>query len=102
VKIRFADCALADPAGKPSVGSPIVLASQKGDLDDVGNVEFAGFTIRDKTERPPLRFYNDSGRHLGNLSGRLAVELNGKRTEYVVDPSLVDRLKHGRAKPAGR
>jgi hypothetical protein len=102
VKIRFANCTLADPAEKPGVGPPIVLASQKGDLDDVGNLEFAGFTIREKTERPPLRFHNDSGRRLGNLSGSLTVELNGKRTDYVVDPSLVERLRHRHAKPAQR
>jgi hypothetical protein len=100
VKIRFADCTLADPAEKPSVRSPIVFQSRKGDLDDIGGVEFTGLTIKETTNRPLMKFYNDSGRRVRGLSGSLAVERDGKRTNYVVDQALVDRLMPVRATPA--
>jgi hypothetical protein len=100
VKIRFADCTLADAAEKPSIRSPILFNSHKEDLDDVGNVEFAGFTIKEKANRSLMKFYNDSGRRVRDLSGSLAVELDGKRTDYVVDQALVDRLMPVHAKPA--
>ena len=90
VKIRFADCTLADPAEKPSIGSPIVFQSRKGDMDDIGGVHFANFTIKETADRPLMKFYNDSGRRVRDLSGSLVVERNGKRTNYVVDqPSWI-------------
>ncbi len=92
VKIRFADCTLADASPKPSARVPIVFASRTGDLDDIGNVEFANFTIKETTDRPLMKFYNVSGRRIRDLSGCLTVERNGKPTKYVVNQELVDRL----------
>jgi hypothetical protein len=92
VKIRLADCTLADAAEKPSITSPIVFTSHKEDAEDVGGVEFAGLTIKETTNRPLMKFYNVSGRRIRNLSGSLTVERSGKRTDYPVDQALVDRL----------
>ncbi len=47
-----------------------------------------------------MKFYNDSGRRVRDLSGSLTVERNGKRTNYVVDQALVDRLMPDHATPA--
>ena len=102
VKIRFADCTLADPAEKPSVRSPILFTSRKDDLEDIGNVEFTNFTIKEMAKRPLMKFYNESGRRVSGLSGSVAVELNGKRTNYVVDQALVERLMPAHAKPGQR
>jgi hypothetical protein len=99
VKIRFTNCTLADPAEKPVAKAPIVFNSRKEQSDDIGGVEFAGLTIREKTDRPLMKFYNASRCRVRNLSGSLTVELNGKRTDYVVDQALVDRLMPVRTKP---
>jgi hypothetical protein len=98
VKIRFANCTLADASPKPTTEFPIVFACHAGDLDDIGGVDFADFTLKETTDRPLMKFYGIHGRRISGLSGSLTVERNGQRTNYVVDRAFVDRLMP--AKPA--
>ena len=92
VKVRLVDCTLADPSPKPTAQPPLVFASRHYDVEDTGNVEFVHFTLKETTDRPLMRFANGSGHRIHNLSGSLTVERNGKRTDYVVNQELVDRL----------
>lgn len=91
-KIRLVNCVLADASDSPVSTPPIMFSSSQGDEQEIGGVEFAGLTVRERTTRPLMKFYDIVGLRIGGLSGHLTVERGGERTNYVVDQAFIDRL----------
>ena len=91
VKVRFVNCTLADPAEKPETVAPIVFTSRHGDLENTGGVEFVDCTIRERVERPVMKFDDFSGARVRDVSGTLVVERAGRRTTYTLDQKLIDQ-----------
>jgi hypothetical protein len=91
VKVRLVRCTLVDESDSPQSKSPILFTTRKGDLGEIGNVEFVDFLIRERVERTPMKFLDPAGLLIGGVSGKLSVERNGKRTDYSVDQSLVNQ-----------
>ena len=90
-RIRFVNCTLADASDTPVTTPPIMFSSQQGDEQDIGGVEFANLTVKQRTSRPLMKFYDIVGLQIRGLSGNLTVELGGQRTNHVVDQTMIDR-----------
>ena len=91
VKLRFVRCALADPSDRPAPAAPILLSTRKGDLEDIGGVEFVDFTLRERIERPLIKLDNATDARVREVTGTIAVERNGQRTVHTLDQKLIDQ-----------
>ncbi len=89
--LRFVRCTVADLAEPPQIASPIVFSTGHGDREGTGGVEFADFTIRNKTARPPMKFDDALGSRLVGVTGTLIIEQADRPTVYRLDQALVDR-----------
>ncbi len=89
-KVRFVDCVLADPADEPAM-PPIVFSTRAGDLDNVGGVEFVNLVLKEKVDRPLMRFHDAIGAQLLDIRGNLVIERNGQRTAHTIDQALINQ-----------
>lgn len=89
VKLRFVRCTLADPSEKPAPAAPIRFSSRQGDLEPTGGVEFVDCTIREKVQRPLMKYDDALGSNLLGITGTLTVERDGQRTVYTLDEELI-------------
>lgn len=90
-KLRVVNCVLADSAEEPGNRPPILFSTRAGDLENVGGVEFVDFVLRERCERPLMRFHDMCDLRVVDLSGNLIVHRGGQKTCYKVDQALVDR-----------
>jgi len=91
-KLRFVDCRLVDVALKTPDASPITFSAGNDNREDVGGAEFTGCVIRDPLDRTPMTFLDWSGtRRVVGVGGTLAVERDGRRTEYSLDEETLTR-----------
>lgn len=91
VKLKFDRCTLADPSDKPAAAAPFVFSTRPGDLENAGGVEFVDFTLRERTERPLMRYDDAIGLRLLDVSGTLIVERGERRTILTLDQKLIDQ-----------
>jgi len=89
-RVRFVDCVLADPADEP-VSPPIVFSTRAGDLDNVGGVEFVNLVVKEKCDRPLMRFHDAVGVQLLDVRGDLVIERKGQRTAHTIDQALINQ-----------
>jgi hypothetical protein len=92
VRLRMIDCTLADPAEKSRLAAPILLQTRPDNLEQFGAVEFAGVTVRDRIERPLIKYDNSAGIALVEVTGIITVERNGQRREYRLDEATLAKL----------
>lgn len=90
-KIRLVDCTLADSAEKPLLSAPIHFSTRKGDLEDIGGVEFVNCTIRERVDRPVMKFHDIAGARLRDVTGTIAVERDGQHTVHTLSPALLNQ-----------
>jgi len=90
-RVRFVKCTLADPAEKPAAVAPIILDSRHGDLENTGGVEFVDCTIRERVDRPVIKYDDFRGARLSGITGTLVVERQGRQTTYTLDQKLIDK-----------
>jgi hypothetical protein len=93
--VSFQDCLIADSSTEPVNTPPILLNSRMGDTDEMGGIEFADLTIRDRGERPLIRFDDRAGLSIRQVSGAIAVERNGTSQRIALDQETLDRLLPG-------
>lgn len=91
VQLRFDRCTLADPSEKPNPAAPILFSTHPGDLGDAGGVEFVEFTLRERIDRPLMKFDDAVGVRLRDVTGTLIVERPSGRTVYPLSQSLIDQ-----------
>lgn len=92
VRVRMANCTLADPADESRVAAPLQLRTRPETLEPLGAVEFAGVTIRERIERPLFQYDDPAGVPLVDVTGRIMVERNGQRQELQLDEATLARL----------
>jgi hypothetical protein len=92
VRVRLANCTLADPADKSNVAAPIQLRTRPDTLEPLGAVEFAGVTVRERIERPLFQYDDPAGVPLVDVTGRITVERNGQRHEFQLDEATLAQL----------
>lgn len=91
IKLRLVNCTLADPAEQPVAGSPIHFSTRHEDLENLGGVEFVDCTLREKVERPLMKFDNSTDARILDVTGTLTVERQGQRTVCKLDQKLLDQ-----------
>jgi hypothetical protein len=91
IKLRLVNCTLADPAEQPAAGSPIHFSTHQGDLENLGGVELVDCVLREKVERPVMKFDNITDARIVDITGKLTVERQGQRTVYSLDQKLLDQ-----------
>jgi hypothetical protein len=89
--LRFIRCTLADPSEKPAPAAPIRFSTRRGDLLPTGGVEFVDCTIREKVDRPVMKYDDAIGSNLLGITGTLTIERDRQRTEYTLDQDLISR-----------
>ena len=90
--MRLVRCEVSDAAPDRPTISPIMISSGPDNVDDVGGIEFVDCTIRDAVDRPPINYTGLSlGPRIVGVTGTLAVERDGRRTEYELTQELIDR-----------
>ncbi len=92
VRLRMADCTLADPAEESKVAAPILLQTRPDSLEPLGGIEFAGVTVRERIDRPLIKYDDPAGVPLVDVSGSITVERNGQRREYRLDEPTLAKL----------
>ncbi|NUQ65452.1 MAG: right-handed parallel beta-helix repeat-containing protein [Pirellulales bacterium] len=91
VKLRFVHCTLADPSDKPVPTAPIRFSTHQGDLEPTGGVEFADCTIRERVDRPVMKYDDALGSNLLGITGTLTIERGGRKTMHKLDQDLVGK-----------
>lgn len=91
-RLRFEDCLIADASTDPVQTPPILLNSRMGDSEDLGGIEFANLTIRERAARPLLRFDDKAGLMIRAVSGTINVQRDGNREQIVLDQETLDHL----------
>ena len=79
----MADCTLADPADQSKVVAPILLTTRPDSLEPLGGVEFASVTVRERIERPLIKYDDPAGVPLAEVSGTITLERGGQRASTV-------------------
>ena len=96
VRLRMVDCTLADPAEESKVAAPILLQTRPDSLEPLGGIEFAGVTVRERIDRPLIKYDDPAGVPLVDVSGSITVERDGQRREFRLDePTLAKLIPHG-------
>jgi hypothetical protein len=91
-KLRLTQCTISESAERSKLSTPIALESRADDLDPLGGIELAGVTIRDRLDRPVLKYNNAAGVPVVDVTGTLVVERQGRRTEFRLAPPTLDKL----------
>lgn len=91
VKIRLVRCTLADASDSPPSTPHFLFSTRKGDCGEIGGVEFVDCIVRERVDRPLMKFIDPAGLLIGGVTGNLSIERDGKRTSYLVDRALVNR-----------
>jgi len=92
VRLRMANCTLADPADQPKPASPILLKTRPDSLEPLGGIEFAGVTVRERSDRPLIKYNDPAGVPLVDVTGCITVERNGQRQEFHLDEPTLAQL----------
>jgi len=92
VRVRMADCTLADPAELSQVAAPIQLRTRPDTIEPLGGIEFAGVTVRERIERPLFQYDDPAGVPLVDVTGSITVERNGQRQEFQLDEATLAKL----------
>ena len=92
VRLRMVDCTLADPAEESKVAAPILLQTRPDSLEPLGGIEFAGVTIRERIDRPLIKYDDPAGVSLVDVSGSITVERDGQRHEFRLDEPTLAKL----------
>ncbi len=90
--LRWENCVIADAGAEPGKTPPILFNSRMGDGEDLGGVEFAELTIRERVERPLMRFDDRAGLGVRQVTGTITVERDGSSQRTVLDQTNLDRL----------
>lgn len=92
VRLRMVDCTLADPAEASKVAAPILLQTRPDSVEPLGGIEFAGVTVRERIDRPLIKYDDPAGVPLAEVTGNITVERNGQRREYRLDEPTLAKL----------
>lgn len=92
VRVRLANCTFADPAEKSKLAAPILLQTRPESVEPLGAIEFAGVTVRDRIERPLIKYNDPAGVPLVDVTGNIVVERNGQRREFHLDAATLAKL----------
>ena len=92
VRLRMVDCTLADPAEESKVAAPILLQTRPDSLEPLGGIEFAGVTVRERIDRPLIKYDDPAGVALVDVSGSITLERNGQRREFQLDEPTLAKL----------
>lgn len=92
VRVRLANCTFADPAEKSKLAAPILLQTRPESVEPLGAIEFAGVTVRDRIERPLIKYNDSAGLPLVDVKGTIIVERNGQRREFRLDEATLAKL----------
>jgi hypothetical protein len=86
------DCTLADPAEQSKVAAPILLQTRPDSLEPLGGIEFAGVTVRERIDRPLIKYNDPAGVPLVDVTGNITVERGGQRQEFQLDEPTLAKL----------
>lgn len=92
VRLRMVNCTLADPAEESKVEAPILLQTRPDSLEPLGGIEFAGVTVRERIDRPLIKYDDPAGVSLVDVSGSITLERNGQRREFRLDEPTLAKL----------
>ena len=92
VRVRMADCTLADPAEDTPVAAPLQLQTRPDTLEPLGGIEFSGVTICERVDRPVFKCDDPAGVALADIRGLITVERGGQRREYRLDDATLAQL----------
>ncbi|MBM4094224.1 MAG: right-handed parallel beta-helix repeat-containing protein [Planctomycetes bacterium] len=92
VRLRMVNCTLDDPAQESKVAAPILLQTRPDSLESFGGIEFAGVTIRDRIDRPLIKYDDPAGVPLVDVTGTIIVEHDGQRREFLLDEPTLAKL----------
>jgi hypothetical protein len=92
VRLRMVDCTLADPAEQSKVAAPILLQTRPDSLEPLGGIEFAGVTVRERIDRPLIKFDDPAGVSLVDVCGSITAERDGQRREFRLDEPTLAKL----------
>ena len=92
VRLRMVDCTLADPAEESKAAAPILLATRPDSLEPFGGIEFAGVTVRERIDRPLIKYDDPAGVPLVEVRGTITVEREGQRREFRLDEPTLAKL----------
>ena len=96
-RVRFENCTIADPAESPSPVAPIVFGARRGCREHIGGVELANCTIKERVERPLMKFRDYAGGlKVLDVTGRLTVVKDGKERTIPITDQLLDELMPSR------
>jgi len=91
VRLRFLRCTLADPSDRPTTAAPILFSTHKGDLGDIGGVEFLDCTLVELVSRPVMQLNDATGARLLDVTGTLSVRRGSDCVKYTLDQKLIDQ-----------
>jgi hypothetical protein len=92
VRLRMVNCTLADPAEQSKLAAPILLQTRPDSLEPFGAIEFAGVTVRERIDRPLIKYDDPAGVSLVDVTGTITVERNGQRREFRLDEPTLAKL----------
>jgi hypothetical protein len=92
VRLRMVNCTLADPADESKVAAPILLQTRPDSLEPLGGIEFAGVTVRERIDRPLIKYDDPAGVALVEVSGSITLERQGQRREFQLDEPTLAQL----------
>ena len=92
VRLRMVNCTLADPAEESKVAAPILLGTRPDSLEPLGGIEFAGVTVRERIDRPLIKYNDPAGVPLVEVSGTITLEREGQRREFRLDEPTLAKL----------
>jgi hypothetical protein len=92
VRLRMVNCTLADPAEQSKLAAPIVLQTRPDSIEPLGAIEFAGVTIRERSDRPLIKYDDPAGVPLVEVTGNITVERKGQRHEFRLDEPTLAKL----------
>ena len=92
VRLRIVNCTLADPAEQPKPAAPILLQTRPDSQEPLGGIEFAGVTVRERVDRPLIKYDDPAGVPLDDVTGTITLERNGQRREFRLDEPTLAKL----------
>ncbi len=92
VRLRLVNCTFADPAEKSKLAAPILLQTRPDSIEPLGAIEFAGVTVRERIDRPLIKYDDPAGVPLVDVTGTIIVERNGQRREFRLDAATLAKL----------
>lgn len=89
VRIRFEGGELADSTGQSAMKAAISIEARGDDIEDVGNIEFDRFLIKQPAGQLVMRFDDRAGVNVTKVSGSVIVEQDGKRRDITLDQATL-------------